>query len=172
MLEYDKKKDEKYLEGPLLDAKFVITKDLVLIQTENTGFVNCRRVTPIVQKDFLDMYKNVVKLAKENAVVISRKNQYRKYVVDNWSYYMKCVNEYNQFFDTLRKKAKEVEKRGIHLGSWEDYFLNECINLSYELSSYFWTTSPIIKMQSIYREFEKLESTLKTTPNTLFKIYI
>lgn len=85
---------------------------------------------------------------------------------------MKCVKEYNQLFDTLRKKAKEVEKRGIHLNSCEDFFLDECVSFSNELSSFFWTTSPIIKIQSIYNEFEKLERTLKTTPNTLYKIYI
>lgn len=171
-MEYNKRIDEEYLLKPQLNVTYIITDEMIKINTENTGFINCSRVHKLVQTDILELYKEIVRMAKENAIIISHKNKMRKYVTENWQIYLDSVKAYNALFEILNEKAKELQKRGIHFGCADDYFLDDCLKIENEMSTFFYTNSPISKMNHIYNYFKELYDGLKRTPNRYFKIYL
>lgn len=155
-------RDKEYLERPVLDGlTFEIRDDYIRIQSPSTSFFNFSKPDRFTQEEILTVYKNVLRLSKEENVKITYKNSYKKNLIALWPLYLQELKEYETIFEELVKKVKVLEKRGIHYGCTDDVYLDECHKTGNKLLPYFYRTSAISKVRGIYSDLLRLEEGLK-----------
>lgn len=149
-------KDKEYLKRPLVkDIKYEIDKNRIYIISESTGFFNCTRMKGLKQEDILSKYSEVIKKCRTMGIKIKYSFGFKKFVLNNWSQYIKEIQKYNKMFDIFCEKVKELLIRGIHVGFSDDEYLKECTLLSWELLPFTYRDSIISKINDIYKEILK-----------------
>lgn len=170
---YDENLDKEYLERELLNTNFEIAKDKITVNSPSTSYCNITRVkNEITKKELLNLYSSIVKLAKLNKVTVSRKNGYKKFIIENFEKYENDIIFYNNMFDSLTIKFREIENRGLHMGTSDDFILDKATDLKNEYIKMYYGSSVICKIKDIYRVLLELHDDLTQDKVSLIKFVI
>jgi hypothetical protein len=170
---YNEELDKEYLERELLDTNFEITKDKITVSSPSTSYCNITRVkNEFTNKELLNLYSSVVKLAKLNKVTVSRKNGYKKFITENFEKYENNIVYYNNMFDNLIVQFREIKNRGLHMGTSDDFILDKATDLKNEYIKMYYGSSVICKMRSIYKDLLELHDDLTQVKINLIKFVI
>jgi len=170
---YNEELDKEYLKRELLDTNFEITKDKITVNSPSTSYCNITRVkNEFTKKELLNLYSSVVKLAKLNKVTVSRKNGYKKFIVEYFEKYENDIVFYNNMFDKIKLKFENIEQRGLHMGTSDDFILDKVTNLKNEYIKMYYGSSVICKMKDIYRVLLQLHDELTQDKVNLIKFAI
>jgi hypothetical protein len=166
--------DEEYLSRELLTGIiFDIKDDFISVSSDHTNYCNLVRIKNNFNlKDILDLYSQVVNLAKSKKVRVSKKNKYKDFIIENWDQYQLELKHYNDLFDEVIKAFKEVETRGLHMGTSDDIILDKAGTIKNQYAKVFYRTSTYSKIKDIYYSLEKLIDNLNSSAYELIQITI
>ena len=133
-----------------IQVDFNINNDQILIKSDSTIFENTKRIKKLNKQEIINQYNELIQFAKKNKITICKKNKYKKYINDNFDEYIFLIEKYNNMFDQLIIKYKEIEKNGIHYGYCNDNQLNNVFELSNEYKKIFYRSTIYSRMTDIY----------------------
>lgn len=170
----NKELDKEYLSRPVIETTYRITDNEVYVVSEKgcTSYANIHKLERILKEDVLNLYSEVIKMAKAKGVKISYKNHYKRKINENWERYRDELIYYNDVFDKTRDKFKEVEKRGLHSGTTDDIVLREALDLRNEYIKCYWRTSTLSLIHGIYNDLQKHHRELQSPYCNYYMIYL
>jgi len=166
-------KDIEYLSRPLIEGLvYIIENEHVKISSPHTIFAENRTIIPFMKDEILSMYKSVVQKAKSKGVKISYKQHMRKTIIERWSEYEISCDNAKILFKRIIEQVKIVQERGIHRGTRDDSELDKLHKLCNEYNKFYWRSSIISHISSIYYSLKNIERDLSASNSSLYKIYI
>jgi len=149
--------NNEYLKRKLVEGvSYIIDNNNIKIDCSHTSWITCSRIKKINKNDILGIYKKIYQLAISNNTSVGRKNGYKKYILENYLNYEYEVTYYNNLFNQLIEKCKQIQVRGIHSGTCDDEVLQEALNLRNEYSKAFHGYSVNSHINDIYNSLSKL----------------
>ena len=162
----DFRQDVEYLAGPLIKAMdYKISDEHVRITSPNTCFVDLRLGGRLEQEPLLDIYRQVLQMAKAQRVRISYSNHMKRTLTTKWEEYESSIAERGALFRHLIAQARVIEARGIHYGCSNDKELSRLMEIEEKLTSYGYGNSILPCISSIASQLESLKNDLTHDPN-------
>ena len=162
----------EYLKRELIESvSYKIEKDFIEINSDCTNYITINRIKLIEKNTLLSMYTKVRKLAKEKNTSIGRRG-YKKYITEHWEKYENEVKYYNNLFDRIVEKSKEVQERGIHYGTSGDEVLNELMELRNKYIEVYYRNTVSDAISEIYHTLKKFYEGYTVLNKNYTKIFI
>lgn len=147
----NEERDKEYLGRPKIEgAIFKIDKNCVVVTTPQTHYVRDRRVERKTKEAVLGRYKAVYRAAKKEGINIAYRNHYKRTIDGEWGRYRVEYKEYTELFDKMVEGYKQVEKRGLHIGTVDDEVLGRAVKLTAKVQGYYYRD----KAMSIIEEID------------------
>jgi len=165
--------DNEYLQKEVIDCTYIIEEDYFSIRSSGSIWSENRRAKDLIsKKELLELYKEVVTLAKEVKCSISYKYKTKQNILDNYDKSILELLNANIIYDNMLIVAKEVEQRKLHYGCSDDVKLNELHELAHKYGKIFHSSS-YMEICNIKTKLEKLSKEFKdTSDGTLCKIFL
>jgi uncharacterized membrane-anchored protein YhcB (DUF1043 family) len=175
-MQYDEVKDKEYLQKELVpNVQYLINDDIVKVNSDNTNYCYINRPKEFIHGfDIMRLYKDVIKLAKQKNISISYKNKYKKIIEENYEQYTISYNQIQTLFKQIAEDFKEVQKRGIHYGTMDDYALSEAEDKRNKYGEFFYRNTAYSIINDIYRSLKKTLEDIEKSNDECFvsKIFI
>ena len=134
-----------------LDADFT---NGVSVSGGSTDFVNIKFLTPIAKEDFVSKYKEVVRICKENRIVLSGKKNIEE-ILNRYDEYIDNVTKYNYGVKELQEKWKAIVEEGVYTGYSDDERINEATELRWKLEKMLNRDQIISKFETMYKKVKE-----------------
>ena len=162
--------DNEYLNREIIPCHYYIDDNRVLIENEHTLYINATRKY-VSLSETLDLYKEVLKIAKQKGIKVSYSNHYKKQLTDLTDSYNELIESSHRIFDELVDVADIIENRKIHAGSCDDIRLNELSKIKHEYEKLFYHSATLGKILDIQYRLQDVHTDIKYSDNTV-KIYL
>ena len=162
--------DNEYLNREIIPCHYCIDNDKVLIDNEHTLYVNETRKY-VSLSETLNLYKEVLKIAKQKGIKVSYSNHYKKQLTDLTALYNESIELSHRIFDKLVEVAYVIENRKIHLGSRDDIRLNELSKIKYEYEKLFYSSATLGRILNIQYQLQDIHSNITWSDN-MVKIFL
>lgn len=165
--------DEQYLKRPIIDATYIITPDKICIYTGHTCYVNVQRNNKFIKSQVMDRYSHLIKMAREKQFKISYTRHTKRELESIWAEYEKQCEVVDEIYIKMIKNYTILKSRGLHSGTSDDMYLQECNQLMYKYQTYFYRSAPIGKVMDLVSHINELfDIVQQARPSTRHKIYL
>ena len=162
----DFRQDVEYLAGPMIkDVRYEISDEHIRITSPNTCFVDMRLDGRLERESLLDIYRQVLQMAKAQRVRISYSNHMKRTLMTKWEEYESSIAARAALFRHLVTQARVVEARGIHCGCSDDKELSLLTDIRSQLMPYGYRNSILFRISSIASQLEALQRGLAHDPD-------
>ena len=141
---------------PLTEVEFLIEDNHISISSPHTSYVNQYLNPPVEKQALLDLYAQILAVAKERKVRISYPRHIRKTIRERWQEYADNVEERDAIFQQMIWQARIVEQRGLHMGTSDDDELHNLAQLTWRFQKYGYLSGIIDKFSCIHRDLVHL----------------
>lgn len=164
--------DNAYLDNEALELQCTINNDKIKIESSCTTFINVARHYSIDTAEAITDYKKLIKLCKANNIKLSYKNHYKKFLEDNEINYIDEVQNGHEIFDKLIEAAKQVQKRGIHIGCSSDMYLNNMHDIQHKYEKLFYRSTVISQYEEIANTIHNYVQDIQNGHTSYIKIFL
>lgn len=155
--------ETNYLDRPLLNVTYNIGEDYATIQSENTSFVNIRKMyfnPENVHKELISSLKRLKNAAKEKGYALIGTRKVSKWIEGFIPRYSEAVRKYNDDFSKIMEISREMEKRGIHRGYSDDTKVGELSKYEWEIAKAFFSHKPLGLYNDAMRSMSRILKTI------------
>lgn len=171
-LRKDNSLDEEYLQKEIVECVYEIDDNNIYIGNNTTNFVReCKNELPKIEST-LKLYKEVLKLCKENKIKISYRNHYKSYLVENTTWYYEQIEKSNNIFNDMVDFSLQVKERGIHVGCGNDKILNHLHKLTATYQACFYRNTILSKVIDIHNRLEEYKTDIENGYANYSKLYL
>lgn len=105
----------------------IVNENKIYVTSDSTCYINLEKVEKIDIKGLLELYKEIIKIAKEKKVSISYKNGYKKKLIELEHSYNVAYSDYEESFNDLVWLWKLQLEQGIRVGYRDDVLYYKAI---------------------------------------------
>ena len=163
--------DSEYLNRPLIEnVEYSIEQDFVHIHSSCTCYIQARRYKEMVNP--MQLYKAVSQTATERKIKKSYKRHFKRFIESEWDNYRNSCIKSSSVFDEIIKCARQIQERGLHMGTSDDLKLAEMATLRERYNTFFHGNQVISQMCSIKNSLDDYLKEMKNENDWLCKIYL